>query len=175
MFDACTVSSLGRFALVSSAVLGSLIVLSAAGASTAAHPGSPARAGLVEVVVTLPQPPLALAVLRDRQLAARTTRNRRLDVRVPASVSYLRSLASAQRTLQTRIRTRIPAAVVRWHYGVVLNGIAVALPPQKLADLRREAGPEFWDLHHDLIELRRTDPTISAARSSARRRGSPGG
>jgi len=37
----------------------------------------------------------------------------------------------------------------------------------KLADLRRQAGPEFWDLHHDLIALRRTDPTISAARSSS--------
>jgi subtilisin family serine protease len=156
------VSSLGRLALVSSAVLGSLIVLSAAGASTAARPGGPARAGLVEVVVTLPQPSLATAIARDRQLSARATRNRRLDVRLPASVSYLRSLASAQRTLQARIRTRIPAAVVRWHYGVVLNGLAVAVPPDRLADLRRIPGATVWPsvTYHEL--LNRTPQLIGA-------------
>jgi len=156
------VSSLGRLALVSSAVLGSLILLSAAGASATARHGGPARAGLVEVVVTLPRPPLAVAITRDRQLAARATRNRRLDVRAPASVSYLRSLASAQRTLQARIRVRIPAAVVRWHYGVVLDGLAVALPPQQLADLRRIPGATVWPsvTYHAL--LNRTPQLIGA-------------
>ena len=86
-------SILRRFALFLPAVLGSLILLAAAGAGTPAGPPGSARAGLVEVVVTLPQPSLAEAVLRDRGLAARTTVHRRLDVRATASVAYLRTLA----------------------------------------------------------------------------------
>ena len=39
-----------------------------------------------------------------------------LDLRTPTSVSYLRSLAAAQRTLQSRIESTLPAANVRWHY-----------------------------------------------------------
>ena len=68
----------------------------------------------------------------------------KLDVRTPASVSYLRSLASAQRTLQSRIETRIPDASVHWHYGIVLNGIAVALPSNRLAELARIPGATVW-------------------------------
>jgi subtilisin family serine protease len=98
----------------------------------------------VEVVVTLPQPPLAAAIEHDRQLAAATTRHRKLNVRAPASVSYLRTLASAQRTLQSRIETRIPAAHVHWHYGVVLNGIAVSLPGDQLGELARIPGATVW-------------------------------
>ena len=90
--------------------------------------------------MTLPEPPLAAAILHDRQLAARTTTKHRLDVRAPASVSYLRSLAAAQRTLQSRIEARIPAARVHWHYGVVANGMAVAVPRSELAALGRVPG-----------------------------------
>ncbi len=94
--------------------------------------------------MTLPQPPLAAAIEHDRQLAAATTPHRKLNVRAPASVSYLRTLASAQRTLQSRIETRIPAAHVHWHYGVVLNGIAVSLPSDQLGELARIPGATVW-------------------------------
>jgi subtilisin family serine protease len=134
------VSSLRRVVLSLPAVLGSLVLLAAAGASTP----PPVTPHLVEVVVTLPQPPLAAAIEHARQLAAATTRHRKLNVRAPASVSYLRTLASAQRTLQSRIETRIPAAHVHWHYGVVLNGIAVSLPGDQLGELARIPGATVW-------------------------------
>src|SRR2546428_6811015 len=102
-----------------------LALLAAAGATARTS----ARAvPLVEVVVTLPQPSLAEAARADRTLAAATTRGKRLDLRAPASVSYLRTLATAQRTLQARIARTVPSARVRWRYGVVLNGLAVVVP-----------------------------------------------
>jgi subtilisin family serine protease len=156
------VSILRRFALFLPAFLGSLVLLAAAGAGTPAGPSGSARAGLVEVVVTLPQPSLAEAVVRNRGLAARTTIHRRLDVRATASVAYLRTLASAQRTLQATIQARIPAARVHWHYGVVLNGIAVALPAEQLAALRGIPGATVWPsvTYHAL--LNRTPGLIGA-------------
>jgi subtilisin family serine protease len=156
------VSILRRLALFLPAVLGSLTLLASAGAGTPAGPSDSAQAGLVEVVVTLPQPSLAQAVVQDRELAARATVHRRLDLRAAASESYLRTLASAQRALQTRIQERIPAARVHWHYGVVLNGIAVALPPGQLAALRRIPGARVWPsvTYHAL--LNRTPQLIGA-------------
>jgi subtilase family protein len=104
----------------------------------------PAAPSLTEVVVTLPQPPLAEAALHDRALAASATTHHRLDLRRPAAVSYLRTLASAQRALQARIESAIPGASVRWHYSVVLNGLAVALPPSDVARLAAIRGATVW-------------------------------
>jgi subtilisin family serine protease len=67
-------------------------------------------------------------------------RHRHLDVRAPASVSYLRTLAVAQRTLASRIVRTIPGASVRWHYGVVLDGIAVVVPRAEAARLASVPG-----------------------------------
>ena len=138
--------SLPRFALLLPTFLGSLTLLAAAGANASSQPVAHADAGLVEVVVTLPQPPLAEAILRDRGLAARATSHRRLDVRAPASVSYLRTLGSAQRRLEARIEAAIPGAAVHWRYGVVLDGIAVVVPRTELARLSKGARVEF-ELH----------------------------
>jgi subtilisin family serine protease len=135
------VGGLRRLVLVLSAMLGSLALLAVAGAGISARP---AAAGLVEVVVTLPQPPLAEAIQRDRGLARAATKNRRLNLRATASVSYLRTLASAQRALQARIETAIPAAHVHWHYGVVLNGLAVLVPQSELARLSAVKGVTVW-------------------------------
>ena len=121
-----------------------LVLLGAAGGASA-HPGTDAsESGLVEVVVTLPQPSLSQAILGNRLLAAHATTRRRLDVRAPASVSYLRTLASAQRTLLTRIETAIPDARMRWRYGVVLNGMAVVVPRSQLATLDSLTGVTVW-------------------------------
>ncbi len=133
-------SNLRRLALVLSAILGSLILLAAAGAGVP----SPASGALVEVVVTLPQPPLAVAIQHDRQLAHAATANRRLNLRAPASVSYLRTLATAQRALQARITAAIPGATVRWRYGVVLDGLAVAVPRSQVARLGKVPGATVW-------------------------------
>ena len=72
-----------------------------AGGGAAASPSPSSR--LVEVVVTLPQPALAVEVMHDRTLAAAAKRSHSLAVRAPAAVSYLRTLAAAQRTLAARL------------------------------------------------------------------------
>jgi len=136
-------------------------MLAAAGASTSAVPASPGS-GLVEVVVTLPEPPLAAAIAHDRTLASAATSHHRLDVRAPASVSYLRMLATAQRTLQSRIQAQIPAAAVRWHYGVVANGMAVMVPRDQVAALKRIPGATVWPTVTYHEQLDRTPQLIGA-------------
>jgi len=154
------VSGLRRVAFVLAALSGSLVLLASAGAGTTS--GGPAAGPTTEVVVTLPQPPLARAILTDRTLAAATTVHHRLNVRAPASVSYLRTLASAQRTLQARIHDAIPGATVRWHYSVVLDGIAVALPTSQLQRLSQIPGATVWPsvTYHE--QLDRTPKLIGA-------------
>ena len=61
---------------------------------------------MVEVVVTLDAPSLAQASLADRQLASART-HARLDLRAPASESYLRTLAAAQRRSGSSLRVRM--------------------------------------------------------------------
>ncbi|TMM09718.1 MAG: hypothetical protein E6F98_14045 [Actinobacteria bacterium] len=133
-------SDLHRIALVLAPTICVPLVLLAGGAN--ARTGAPGD--FTEVVVTLPQPPLAQAILRDRSLAAAVTRHRRLDVRAPAAVSYLRTLASAQRTLQGRLASAIPDASVRWRYDVVLDGLAVVVPRSELARLDSLPGATVW-------------------------------
>jgi subtilisin family serine protease len=135
-------ASLRRLALVLPAVLGSLALLYVGGAT--ARPGATPADELVEVVVTLPQAPLAVAIQRDRALSSATTTHHRLNLRAPASVSYLRTLATAQRSLQARIVQAIPTATARWHYGVVANGMAVVVPRSQLKALEAVAGATVW-------------------------------
>jgi len=130
-----------------------------------ARTGPPATGGagdVVEVVVTLPQPPLSEAILRDRGLASATTVHHRLNVRAPASVSYLRTLAAAQRQLQARVARVIPQVRVRWHYGVVLNGVALVVPRSQLGRLDAMKGLTVWPTvtYHDLLD--RTPQLIGA-------------
>ncbi|MGZ4414033.1 MAG: S8 family peptidase, partial [Gaiellaceae bacterium] len=70
-----------------------------------------------------------------------------------AAVSYLRSLASAQRTLQSRIEAAIPDAAVRWRYSIVLDGFAVVMPRSELPRLRRISGATAWPsvTYHSLL------------------------
>jgi subtilisin family serine protease len=151
---------LRAFALVLSALLGSLALLAAGGAN--ARPGPPSDP-LVEVVVTLPQPPLAAAILRDRTLAAAaTTTGRRLSLRAPAAVSYLRTLAAAQRRLQARIQQAIPDAQARWRYGIVANGMAVVVPRSQLARLRAVKGATVWPSLRYHALLNKTPQLIGA-------------
>jgi Subtilase family len=123
-----TSSSLRRLSLLSLALLACL------GGSAAGQRS--ATSGDVEVVVGLAQPPLAEAYSR-RALAAH---RRRLNLRAPASVSYLRELASAQRSLAARITAAIPQARVRWRYQVTANAIAVVVPRADTARLARIRG-----------------------------------
>jgi subtilisin family serine protease len=113
-----------------------------AGGGAAASPAP--SGGLVEVVVTLPRPSLAVEVAHDRTLAAAARRSHSLVVRAPAAVSYLRTLAAAQRTLTARLAVTVPAARVGWHYTVALDGVSVLLPASDLASLRALPGVTVW-------------------------------
>jgi subtilisin family serine protease len=117
-----TMRYLRRVVLLSAAVL--LVALP--GASALARSGG-APTDLVQVVVTLEQPPLARAATQGRTLASTRARGR-VSLRAPASRSYLRTLAGAQRSLQSRIATSFPGARFGWRYSVVANGFSVVLP-----------------------------------------------
>ena len=120
-----------------------LLVAAAAlvlGTTAAARTPVPAAGGTVELVVRLGAPSLVRATQSSRALAAAVTRHHRLDVRAPASASYLRTLAAAQRSLEARIVRTIPDAKVRWRYGVVLDGIAVVVPRADAARLASVPG-----------------------------------
>ncbi|HEY3543074.1 MAG TPA: S8 family serine peptidase [Gaiellaceae bacterium] len=153
-------SALRRVALLLVISLASLVLLTAAGASSRA--ATPSPGGLVEVVVTLPQPSLAEAITRDRALAGAATTRRRLNLRAPAAVRYTRTLAAAQRALAARIATRIPQARIRWRYDVTLNGMAVALPRTQLGTLSRLPGVTVWPSIRYHEQLDRTPQLIGA-------------
>ncbi len=91
------------------------------------------------MVVTLDAPPLAEAIQQSRVLSSRA-KAIRLDLRSPTSVGYLRSLASAQRTLAARVVRTIPGARITWRYRVVLDGLAVLLPRSELGRLASISG-----------------------------------
>jgi subtilisin family serine protease len=115
-----------------------------------------AHAGNAEVVVTLKSPPLAEVFARHRTLAFSSfARPNRLLLSAPASRHYLQQLDSAQRALQARIHARIPRALVRWRFGVVLNGFAVVVPRSELANLSRIAGAQVWPSigYHTLLDM----------------------
>jgi len=112
--------------------------------------------------VTLPRPPLAVEVGRNRTLAAAARRGRSISVGTPAAGSYLRTLAGAQRTLAARLAVEVPSARVHWHYGVALDGVSVVLPSTEIARLRSVRGTTVWPTvtYHD---LRNTTTARSAA------------
>jgi subtilisin family serine protease len=133
-----------------------------AGGSAAAPPGSSGK--LVEVVVTLPQPSLAVEVARNRTLAATARRSHSLAVGAPAAVSYLGTLAAAQRTLAARLAVTIPAARVHWHYGVALDGVSVVLPTSDLARLRTLPGATVWpSVTYHALQDAPASPTATTA------------
>jgi subtilisin family serine protease len=115
--------------------------------------------------VTLPRPPLAVAVQRNRMLAAAVRRGHSVNVSSPAAGSYLHTLAAAQRSLVARLAVEVPSARVRWHYGVALDGVSVVLPSSDVARLRAVRGATVWPTvtYH---ELRDTTSAASAAQSN---------
>src|SRR5262249_24843963 len=135
--NARTMPPLRRSLLPFALALAATLALLAGG--SAAAPSRPSGK-LVEVVVNLPRPALAVAVGRDRILAAATRRRHSLDVVAPTATSYLHTLAAAQRTLSARLAVAVPAARVRWHYGVALDGVSVVLPASDLGRLRALPG-----------------------------------
>jgi subtilisin family serine protease len=100
---------------------------------------SAAWAGKVEVVVRLDAPGLALAVEQSRALSA-TAKQRRLDLRAAPSRAYLDALEAEHARFARALAGAIPSARVRWHYRIVLNGVAVVLPDDRVERLRSLQG-----------------------------------
>ena len=115
-----------------------LAALMAAGAvweSTTAAPD-------VEVVVELASPPLAgaAATAAGRTTQAAGSRTARLDLASATSRAALTRIRREQATLEQRIRAAIPSLHVQWRYEIVLNGLAVVVPADRIAALERIAG-----------------------------------
>jgi subtilisin family serine protease len=133
-----------------------------AGGGAAASPSASGK--LVEVVVTLPRPSLAVEVAHDRTLASAARRSHSLSVRAPAAVSYLRTLAAGQRALASRLAESIPSARVRWHYGVALDGVSVVLPASDVARLRALPGATVWpSITYHSLQSSAASPSTAAA------------
>jgi len=101
-------------------------------ASSASGPARP-RGPLVELVVTLQAPPLALAAQRN---------SGHLAPRASSNVSYLRRLTREQNVVVDRIAHAVPGASLRWRYGVVLNGFAIVAPAGAAARIAAVPGVE---------------------------------
>jgi subtilisin family serine protease len=123
-----------------------------------------ARAGSVEVVVTLRQPPLARAFASSRTLAFSSfARPHRLLMDTPASRTYLARLRLDQRAVATRIRAAVPRSEVRWHYDVVLNGFSVVVPQGQVSRLTHVPGVDrVWPSVTYHTQLDRTPQLIGA-------------
>jgi subtilisin family serine protease len=90
--------------------------------------------GRVRVIVGLQLAPLAAR----RAFAAQSTGGR-LNVSSGASQRYLARIEAAQRLAAARISQAIPEASIGLRFQVVLNGLTVSLPAQKLPQLARLA------------------------------------
>jgi subtilisin family serine protease len=108
-------------------------------AVVSAAPALASQPARTEVVVTLEAPSLARAVQTSRVLSPEL-KSRRLDLRSVTSRAYLADVRRAQSVVERRINAAIPLARVRWHYSIVLNGLAVVLPLRDVPKLSRIRG-----------------------------------
>ncbi|HYZ20084.1 MAG TPA: S8 family serine peptidase, partial [Gaiellaceae bacterium] len=90
--------------------------------------------GRVRVIVTLRQPPLAVA--RGPGLTARSG-GAQLDIASRSSRRYLASLQRVQAAAVRSLQHAIPSARVSRRFQVVLNGLTVELPATRLTTLTR--------------------------------------
>ena len=90
----------------------------------------------MRVIVTLKLPPLASAYTRA---PAAFGGARRLDVAAASSRAYLARLAAAQRVAAAQLERAIPEASVGRRFRIVLDGLTVTLPVQRLPKLVRLA------------------------------------
>ena len=92
--------------------------------------------GRIRVIATLKLPPLAQAY--GRGLYAAGSANR-LNVHSSASKAYLARIEAEQTAAIAKLRQAIPSARISWRYQVILNGMTVSIPAQKLPQLSRQS------------------------------------
>lgn len=124
-------------------------------------PGGAAQKALVPVIVKLG--PASLAAYRGGRSGLPATSPRvtgkKLAVRSRAARRYLAYLAQNERTVAARIRARVPDAQIGRSLRVAFGGIAVRVPREELAALRRTPG--VVAVYRD--ELRRLETDSSPA------------
>ena len=125
--------SLRKGAVLAVAVAAALVAAGAAWESSPVQPG-------VEVVVELASPPLSSAVAPTRVPQSSARRSAKLDLASAASRRALVRIRREQQALEARIRSAIPQARVAWRYEVVLNGLAVVVPADRIDRLERIPG-----------------------------------
>ena len=120
--------------------------------------------GRIRVIATLKLPPLAQAY--GRGLYAAGSANR-LNVHSSASKAYLRRIDAEQTAAIAKLRQAIPSARISWRYQVILNGMTVSIPAQKLPQLSRQSYiGRVWPSFTYHLSLNRS-PSIIGARLSA--------
>jgi len=105
----------------------------------------------VAIIVVLADEPLAtwggerVGLAATRVDVAPDNRIRgKLNLESPASQAYLRFLDRAQQDFAARLRQIIPRAAVHKRYQIVLNGLAVTVPPEEIE--RLAALPEVKEI-----------------------------
>ena len=135
-----------------------LIALGAVAAGSAG--GAAGESELVRVVVQFDEP--ALAKYRDTGavkgvLKARTAKGH-LDVEAAASRAYLAHLAGKHADFEKKLDDATPRAAVHWRYDTALNGVAVEVPRDSIAAIRRLPNvlsvTETYELEPELDESR---------------------
>jgi len=96
---------------------------------------APTASSRARVIVTLEDPPLAAAA-STRRLAGFGPR-RKLNVASAFSRSYLAGIDAAQRQAIAALRAEIPEAVVSRRFRILLNGLTVSVPYQRLPEVLR--------------------------------------
>ena len=96
---------------------------------------SSGASGRVRVIVDLPLPPLAAASGRGLFSAGA---HRRLEVGSAASRAYVHRLAQAQARAAAQLKRAIPEARVGRRFRVLLDGMTVTLPANRLPALVRQ-------------------------------------
>jgi subtilisin family serine protease len=122
------------------------------------------RTGRVQVVLRLPQPPLAARGGRSLASATRA----KLNASSQESRAYLTRLDAVQRAAAARLTRAIPEAKVRERYRVVFNGFAVELPARKLSKLVALGLRVYPSVRYALDTNRSPDVIRAAAFSSLR-------
>ena len=98
--------------------------------------------------------------LREPGLAQALDGDSRLELDAPASLRRLTRIAHQQAAVEERVLRLVPSATISWRYKVVLNAIAVVLPPGQLSRLDRLEGVR--EIHRSVQYSPTLDRSVAA-------------
>jgi uncharacterized repeat protein (TIGR01451 family) len=118
--------------------------------------------GRVRVIVELVDPPLALYTGGIQGLAPthlRTSGEAKLNVADAASTAYINYLQSIQTAFTTQLAQAIPEATVDMTYQAAFNGLALAIPAERVKDLQRLSG--VYKVYPDRLNTVELDASLN--------------